>query len=211
MPGHRSSSESSGARPATGGRRAPVRHVPTPAEVLLDRMRRGDREAAAEFMVRYAPLIRRRFRSLARSARPLLDSEDVFSTIARRLDELVLSGSLKAASVQELWALIGRVTVNRAIDQTRAAAREREAAALVAAGVRRAADAAEEAEHAESCVVLSSHCATRLLPGDRELVRLRVASRPYSQIARALGMAVPAARKRWERIAAVLRRRIRGR
>ena len=59
-------------------------------ESLLRRMRNGDREAAAQFITRYEDRIRRRIRGkLNPSVRRLFDSQDIFSTIGRRLDQYV--------------------------------------------------------------------------------------------------------------------------
>ena len=56
---------------------------------LLDRMRRGDRSAASEFVLAYGPLIRGRFRNrLSPRMRSYFDSLDLVSTVARRLDQI---------------------------------------------------------------------------------------------------------------------------
>src|SRR5262249_29722926 len=85
------------------GRPDPSAHL----RALLLRMRRGDRHAAAEFVVENADSIRRRFRRrISGSVRRLFDSADLVSTVARRLDGIVGRGRLAAGSVGELWSLV---------------------------------------------------------------------------------------------------------
>ncbi|MFM9994440.1 MAG: hypothetical protein ACKVU4_01420, partial [Phycisphaerales bacterium] len=64
-------------------------------EALLQRMRRGDRAAAGEFVNRYGSRLLRRIRSkLSQPMRRVFDSVDILSTLARRLDRFVSSGQL---------------------------------------------------------------------------------------------------------------------
>src|SRR5262245_43990251 len=70
---------------------------------LLARMRAGDRQAAAVFITRYESKIRRRVRGkLSLSMRRIFDSQDIVSTLGRRLDLYVRSGKLEAQSEQQL-------------------------------------------------------------------------------------------------------------
>jgi len=76
-------------------------------------MRAGDRVAAAQFMNAYSPLIRVRVRDkLAPWLRRVLDSEDVLSTVGRRLDGLVFEGKLRAETEPELWSLVQSIARN---------------------------------------------------------------------------------------------------
>ena len=62
------------------------------AAALLARMREGDRSACGEFMLHYGDLLRLRIRDkLSSNLRLVLDSEDVLSTVTRRLDVIVSS------------------------------------------------------------------------------------------------------------------------
>ena len=89
-------------------------------ELLLRRMRNGDREAAAQFIIRYEDRIRRRIRGkLNPSMRRLFDSQDIFSTVGRRLDQYVRTGKLEAQSEHQFWALIFRMATNAVIDKSR--------------------------------------------------------------------------------------------
>ncbi|HVZ93296.1 MAG TPA: hypothetical protein VG797_02185, partial [Phycisphaerales bacterium] len=74
---------------------------------LLEAMRAGDRAAAADFMDRFGPRIKARIRvGLSRGMRRVFDSQDLLSTVSRRLDAMVRSGSLRAANEQQLWSLV---------------------------------------------------------------------------------------------------------
>src|SRR5690606_17681716 len=78
------------------------------------------RQAAAEFLVRHQSLIRRRLRrKLTVSARRLFDSEDLFSTVARRIDQEVERDRLDVASEHELWSLIRKIGENCITDRIR--------------------------------------------------------------------------------------------
>ena len=58
---------------------------------LLARIRAGDRDAAAAFLDRYGPLVRRRVRGkLGQQMRRVFDSQDLWSTLARRFDRFGL-------------------------------------------------------------------------------------------------------------------------
>src|ERR1051325_8138362 len=66
---------------------------------LLERMKRGDRVAAAEFIADNASRIRRRFRGkLGPDVRRLFDSQDLVSTVSRRLDTIIMRHSLAAGA-----------------------------------------------------------------------------------------------------------------
>src|SRR5690606_30935513 len=91
-----------------------------PAAALLERMRRGDRDAAAEFLVGYGPLIRRRIRGkLGAAMRRLFDSQEILSTVGRRLDAFVNAGRLEATTTPQLWGLVIRIAENALIEKAR--------------------------------------------------------------------------------------------
>jgi DNA-directed RNA polymerase specialized sigma24 family protein len=100
-----------------------IDHDPDAERGLADavnRIRGGDREAAADFVRRFEPLLRRRIRSrIGRAVRRVFDSEDIFSTVCRRLDEFVLSGSVRATTVPEMLSLIQAIAQRSVIDKAR--------------------------------------------------------------------------------------------
>src|SRR5688572_28295557 len=86
-----------------GGEGKPLELSP---DSQLGRIRGGDREAAAEFVRLNEALLRRRYRhKLGSALRRIVDSEDLVSTVSRRLDAYVLSGRVRAVTLQQLWAL----------------------------------------------------------------------------------------------------------
>lgn len=85
---------------------------------LLEAMGRGDRDAAAEFVTRYGPLIRRRIRGKLRaSMRRLFDSQDILSTLSRRLDRYVHSRQFEARSEAELWSLVYTIAERSVVEK----------------------------------------------------------------------------------------------
>jgi DNA-directed RNA polymerase specialized sigma24 family protein len=186
------------ATPQDGGR-DPVGH-------LLIRMRGGDRVAAAQFLERFGQRIRRRVHGRLRPyVRRLFDSQEIVSTVARRLDLLVRGGKLTAASEGELWALVFTIAENAAIDKTRlsdrvctleaSAVTEREQPAVETALVRSRADSAA-----------IKRAFSALQDGvDREILSLWLQDTPHLITARLVGLSPTAVRKRWEMIKRRLR------
>lgn len=103
---------------ARGGGEGTV--VPSRAAALVSRMKAGDREAVGDFVREYGDLVRRRVRGkLGTAVRRLFDSEDLLSTISRRLDRVVAQGQLGASSVDQFMALVHRITEHAVIDKVR--------------------------------------------------------------------------------------------
>jgi hypothetical protein len=89
-------------------------------EELLYRMQQGDRAAAAEFMQRFGDRVRRRIRGkLGHGMRRLFDSQEILSTLGRRLDRYIYTGQMKAASLAELWGLVFRIADNSLVEKAR--------------------------------------------------------------------------------------------
>src|SRR5262249_23659126 len=117
--------------PAPRPHGGPAPHAASLTPLPLERFRRGDREAAAAYLARNAPLIRRRLRGkISRSLRRLFDSDDLMATGWRRLDDLIRRRELTASSEGELWSLLEHLAVNALSDVARRALRERPGGAL---------------------------------------------------------------------------------
>ena len=87
---------------------------------LVARVRAGDRQAMAEFFEINKSLVRRRVRQRLRHAvRRIFDSQEILSTVWRRLDELVRIGGVRAASPAQLVALMQQVAHHAVIDKGR--------------------------------------------------------------------------------------------
>jgi RNA polymerase sigma factor (sigma-70 family) len=174
-------------------------------DLLLDRMRNGDREAVGEFVATYGERVRIRVRGrLGPAMRRLFDSHDVLSTVSRRLDDWVREGRLQATSTDELWSFVMTTTRNAIMDRHRVLARLRrvegedgEFARVLAAKIERDASDLPEANIAE-CL---DHLDDEL---DRLILARWLAGASHAAIAQAANMPPASARKRWQRIKAKL-------
>ncbi len=172
-------------------------------EALLARMRESDREAAAQFMQLYGTLIRLRVRDkLGAGLRRVLDSDDVLSTVARRLDGLVLAGRLRAQTEPELWSLVQTVARNAVSESARVHRHDR------------------ELEATDGSIDPSQHPPTmgddrdefvgqamRSLQDetDRRVLALWLRGKSHAHIARSIGVTPASVRMRWSRLMRTLR------
>lgn len=178
---------------------------------LLQRMRAGDREAAALFITRYGGRIRRRIRGkLSPAMRRIFDSQDILSTLGRRLDHFVLSGKLKAGTEQELWALIFRMADNAVVDKSRLFRRLQQ---VEKEDSRFARELSSRLRHAQSThkggvEIEIDRALNHLHDGiDRQILLLWLAGTPQFVIAEHVDLAATAVRKRWQKIRSKLQRK----
>lgn len=196
------------------GTRPTAKADSTDVELLLSRMRRGDRAAAAIFVTRYGSRIRRRIRGkLSPAMRRLFDSQDLLSTVGRRLDQIVRSGRIEAATPDQFWALVFRVAEHAVIDKARVFRRlqvvEDEdgpfahelSSRLRLAERKRKEGAAIEIEAALK--LFSNHT-------DRQILSLWLAGNQHDAIAAHVDLAPTAVRKRWQKIKSELHDRFAG-
>ena len=184
-------------------------HCERELEDLLMRMRASDRQAAAEFLARYGPRIRRRIRGqLAPAMRRMFDSQDILSTLGRRLDSYVGASRLEAVTADQLWALVFRLADHALIEKVRVfrtlQAREGEDSPFARQVLRRL----EQRENEEpDGAVIEIDRAMGLLNDavDRDILSLWLMGNEHRHIADHIGMLPNAVRKRWERIRDVLR------
>lgn len=185
------------------------------AGVLLERMRAGDRNAAADFVQKFGPRIRRRVRSkLNPSMRRLFDSQEMLSTLARRLDLFVKEKRLQADNESRLWSLVLRISDNALIDKARLMRRLNTMEGPDGPMAKRFADRLRDAESSkqdgaivELDEILQSLGDTR----DRQILSMWLADQPHSLIAEELGMTAAAVRKRWQVIKARIKERLESR
>jgi DNA-directed RNA polymerase specialized sigma24 family protein len=176
---------------------------------LLGRVRAGDRDATAEFINRYGARIRRRVRGkLSPAMRRLFDSQEILSTVARRLDKLVADGRLRAASDGQVWSLVFTIADHSLIEKARVfkvlKSREGEDGELAGRMLRRMRDAAAtdpEGPELELDRALSS-LGDRV---DRQILSLWLMGQGAASIGAAVDMEPATVRKRWERIRGQLR------
>lgn len=188
------------------GRDASPGHDVTDGEViaLLERMRSGDREAASQFVMRYGDRIRRRMRmKLSPSMRRLFDSAEILSTVARRLDLVVMEQRLGAENEGQLWSFLRRMADNALIDKGRLFTRlqklEGEEGPFAREMLHRL-SSAEEKEHDGALVEIDEALRSLDSPDDRQMLAMWLADVPHVQIAEQLNISHAAARKRWQMI-----------
>jgi DNA-directed RNA polymerase specialized sigma24 family protein len=179
------------------------------ADLLLMRMRAGDRDAAAEFLTHFGPRIRRRVRGkLPTAVRRLFDSQEIMSTLGRRLDKVVRSGQIRASSLPELWGLVFRITDHSVIEKARLfrslETREGEDGPIAHQMLERLKQAEQREEDGP---LIEVDAALRSLESgvDREILSLWLMGNSQADIAQTVGLAATAVRKRWEKIRGKLR------
>jgi hypothetical protein len=176
---------------------------------LLMRMRAGDRDAAGEFLARFGPRIRRRIHGkLGPAMRRLFDSQEILSTLGRRLDVCVGSGSLRATSIEELWSLVFRIADNSLIEKARVfrslEAKEGEDSPLAYKVLQRLKDA--ETNDRDGPLIEIDLALRSLDDGiDRQILSMWLQGNQHVHIAESIGMTAAAVRKRWEKIRGHLR------
>ncbi|MBT8484574.1 MAG: hypothetical protein HKO59_06180 [Phycisphaerales bacterium] len=182
--------------------------TPTPedeeVEALLRRMRADDREAAATFITRYGSRIRRRIRwKLHPRVRRVFDSQDILSTVGRRLDQYVGAGRLEAQSGGELWALVFRMASRAVIDKGRVFQRLHRAEAEDSPFARQMLERleAEPASKDDTIAHALDACETG---SDRQILSLWLQGHELTEIADELGTEPAIIRKRWQRLRARL-------
>ena len=178
---------------------------------LLARMRAGDRTAAALFVTRYESRIRRRIRGkLSPAMRRIFDSQDILSTLGRRLDQFVRSGRIEASNEGELWSLIFRMAEHAIVDKARVFQRlqevEGEDGPVAHDLARRLRQAARERPSGVEIEIGNVLNALEDLV-DRQILYLWLVGTGHNAIAEHIEMAPTAVRKRWQRIKATLQQR----
>jgi DNA-directed RNA polymerase specialized sigma24 family protein len=160
------------------------------------------RAEAAQFVFSRRPQIRAVARSvLSRWARALTSSEEVFSSVVRRVDTVAADNELRPCSPGQLWHLVRTITLHTAISKNRAAARlaqmvEESGYELI--GVR---DRIESCQSDEEAARVLARVAAALERGvDQELFALRFRGASYKVLADLLGTSEVAVRKRWSEL-----------
>ena len=176
---------------------------------LVVRMRAGDRDAVAEFVTVFGPLVRRRVRGkLNPGMRRLFDSQEILSTLSRRLDRYVRAGRVEAASEPQLWALVFKMVDAALVDKVRIIRRlrhvEGEDSPFAQTLLTRLDDAGRRGEED---IALQLDAALRLLPSatDRQIVSLWLMGNSHRVIADYVGLSYDATRQRWQSIRERLR------
>ena len=177
--------------------------APLAIEQLLMRMRRGDRDAAAEFLTRYGSRVRRRIRGkLAPTMRRVFDSMDILSTLGRRLDLYVMSGKISASNEAQLWSLLFKMADHALVDKARIVRTSQEIERENSfAAPTHSRDDIEGAYGIDHCMGLLDD------PIDRRVLSLWLIGDSHVEIGRQLKLGADAVRKRFKRIQAHLKER----
>lgn len=160
------------------------------------------RAALASYLLEHRDRIRQvAGRKLTKSARRVFDSEEVVSSVLRRLDGMAVRGTLRPHSEAELWALIEAIARNTAVSKTRMIERARELLT-------------DEGPYAYELLKRLNACATddeatllvnRMLMSlrsgpDRQLTIMVLRGASHRAIGDILGLTEEASRQRWKRI-----------
>jgi DNA-directed RNA polymerase specialized sigma24 family protein len=178
---------------------------------LLSRFQEGDTDAVGDFVHRYGPVIRAHYRRrIGRSMQRLVDSQDLLSTIARRLCQRVSSRRVRASDRHQLWTLVFRIGDGALVDRIRILSRLRslegdsEFVHLLRGRLDRPGDSSGNEFAEELAGMLDSlHTET-----DKTLLVMWLHGMPLAEAGAEFGLTPPAARKRWERIRHALRARL---
>jgi DNA-directed RNA polymerase specialized sigma24 family protein len=181
---------------------------------LLTRMRQGDREAAAAFITRYGSRLRRRIRGkLGPAMRRLFDSQEILSTVSRRLDMYVRKGRMQAVHASQLWTLIFKMADNALIDKIRVFEHLQNIEGSDGTFARDVLSRLEQAEqesdsNGDGAEIEIEHAMSALSDRtDRTILWMWLMGHPHAKIAEELDMATTGVRKRWQLIKQKLRTR----
>lgn len=161
-----------------------------------------DRDGVARFVAERREQIRALARQrLAARVRNLYDSEDVYSSVARAMDELAARERLRPANEAELWGLIAAITRNNAITKVRLAARAR---AMIEEDGEYARELLKRAESCESDGDSVALCLRMMVSlensADRSLFAMRLRGASHKVTADALRIDEATCRQRWKAI-----------
>lgn len=177
---------------------------------LVSRFRAGDADAVGEFLLRYGSLVRAHYRrKIGRSMRRLVDSQDLLSTITRRLCQRVMANRILAVDSRQLWALVFRIGDDALIDRVRIVSRLRSLEADDSPFVQMLRDrlTSDESRHGQGFEEeLSAMLECLATDIDRELLMLWLHGATLSDAGEALGLAPAATRKRWQRLREAIRK-----
>lgn len=166
------------------------------------------RLAIAEFLIRNRDLVLARLRRKLRAvhaARDVADTNDLFSSLAFRLDRAASCGDIRAATDAQLWAYILIASHSMVMENARVAARLRRLIGRHLVRTMKTATPVEAGPAQSSAVVLES-LATRINhETDREIFHLKVRGVPNRAIAALLGLSADDVRQRWSRVCRTLR------
>jgi DNA-directed RNA polymerase specialized sigma24 family protein len=157
------------------------------------------RRAVAQFSMENSDKIRAiARRKLTMATRAVHDSEDVLSSVMRRLDCMAAVGELRPRSEKDLWGLIAVIARNCAVSRTRLIERAKELLTEdgpLAYEVMRRLNACRGDE--EATILVRRMMASLPESRDRQILDLQFRGATHAAIAGLLGISVDACRHRW--------------
>ncbi|MEM7229340.1 MAG: hypothetical protein AAF432_11060 [Planctomycetota bacterium] len=174
------------------------------AEQLLARMRAGDRDAAAHFLDRYRSRIEHRIRwKLAPDMRRIFDSQEILSTVGRRLDLYVREGKLRATNAGELHNYIFTIAESALLDKARQFRRVQrvETQGVFAGEIRKPLEGRDDDERARDAREQVDLIANAIDDGiDHTIFRMRSRGMAHDEIAQTVGLSSDNVRQRWSKL-----------
>lgn len=170
----------------------------------------GQRAGAAEVLTQHRDeLLRRIHARIGGSTRKITDTEDILSTVARRLDRLIADGRLEAGNERQLFALIHAITDRTLLEKHRMATRaqKRETTSVVGRRVEEAkgsGDGRIEPRALEKIVGMVTD------PIDRQILDGKARGWSYGTLALELGISEDSVRQRWSRLRRKVQEALRG-
>jgi RNA polymerase sigma-70 factor (ECF subfamily) len=174
-------------------------------EQLLERIRAGDHEAAAELVRRYEPEIRRVVRCRLRDhrLRRVFDSMDICQSVMGRFFAYATSHTLDISEPANLLSLLATMTRNKLRDTVRHETRTRRDHRREVHDQNALAEMVPTSDPTPSQAVsnrdLLAHIRGRLDPEDLYLAEQRAEGREWSELAAEVGSTAEALRKRLAR------------
>ena len=188
----------------TAAKGVPQRIEEIPEPDLVGLVRSGNREAGAEFLRRNHDVLRQRIRRrIRRVGRRLFDSQEILSTVVRRLDRMVSLGTVQALNPAALMGLLVQIAERSVVDKARVVDRirrvEGEDSALademrkrLSEGDRAGPDAGED--------VIAQVFEGLGGPREREILALWLRGCPLRSIAEQMGTQADTMRQQWAKI-----------
>lgn len=180
-------------------------------DALVERVRAGDREAFAIFLQRYGERIRARVRlRLSPSVRRLADSQDMLSTVARRLDRFVRDGRIRASGADELFSLVMTTAHNAILEKHRLVRRLQRVEGPDASWARPLITALRDDDAAAALDPLIDEALNALSSDtDRAILSRWLAGDTLAASGAAVGLSADATRQRWRSMRLTLRETLR--
>jgi hypothetical protein len=160
------------------------------------------RRAVARFVLEHGDQIRALARrKLSGPARTVYDSEDVLSSVLRRMDNLARLGRLRSDSEAELMALIATIAANAALSKTKLLERARAQLAEDGAYARELLSRLDGCGDDDEATLLVLRIEASIKDQtDRQVFSLMLKGASHKAIGDLLGFSADASKQRWMKI-----------